>query len=311
LGTIGDAWQVPLTDVGFEGNGGKYLLLPPDYAGEVPTGYIPVRSKTYNIFTAMRSILASDSEEDKRNGDALVKQIKIYPLSKADNPPAQRFVDMTDTMYDGLVHYDESIYTSLARMLNEEPVQPQDLQMMGMLLSLGIEKGKYFKPDASMVAQLKSAAAEAQAWLLAQVPTFVIDYWPNSQWKLPTLPIGLQTGFRWTVANYFDVDSRGIAFSTFFLPPAKLGKGSFYLGANFDCSGQPLRGENTYRLHVPANVPVSQFWAVTIYNSETSALFLNLKRPTLDSLDKEMHKNADGSVDIYFGSKAPAGQESN
>jgi hypothetical protein len=125
------------------------------------------------------------------------------------------------------------------------------------------------------------------------------------------LPIGLQTGFRWTVTNYFDVDSRGIAFSTFFLPPAKLGKGSFYLGANFDSSGQSLRGENTYRLHVPANVPVSQFWAVTIYNTETSTLFLNLTHPTLDSLDKEMRKNADGSVDIYFGSKAPAGQESN
>ena len=131
----------------------------------------------------MRSNLASDSEEDERNGDALVKQIKIYPLSKADNPPAQRFVDMTDTMYDGLVHYDESIYTNLARMLNEEPVQPQDLQMMGMLLSLGIEKGKDFTPGAATVALLKSAAAEAQAWLLAQVPTFVIDYWPNSQWK--------------------------------------------------------------------------------------------------------------------------------
>src|SRR5271165_383831 len=103
----------------------------------------------------------------------------------------------------------------------------------------------------------------------------------------------------------------GIGFYSFFLPPAKLGKGSFYLGANFDSSGQPLRGENAYRLHVPANVPVSQFWAVTVYNTETQALFLNLTRPTLDSLDKTMRKNADGSVDTYFGPKAPAGQESN
>jgi hypothetical protein len=46
LGTIADAWQVPLTDVGFEGKGGKYLVLPPDYTGEVPSGYIPVHSKT-------------------------------------------------------------------------------------------------------------------------------------------------------------------------------------------------------------------------------------------------------------------------
>jgi hypothetical protein len=311
LGTIADAWQVPLTDVGFEGKGGKYLVLPPDYTGEVPVGYIPVRSETYNTLTGIRSILASNSEEDERKGDALVKQIKIYTLAKAENPPAQRFVDMTDTVYDGLVHYDESIYTSLARMLNEEPAQPRDLQMMGMLLPLGIEKGKDFKPDGATVNQLSSAAAEAHAWLLAQMPTFVENWWPGSQWKVPILAIGPQTGFKWTVANYFDVDSRGIAFSSFFLPPASLGKGSFYLGANFDGSGQPLQGENTYRLHVPTNVPVSQFWAVTVYNTETQGLFLNQTRPTLDSLDKSLRKNADGSVDIYIGPKSPAGQESN
>ncbi len=311
LGTIADAWQVPITDVGFEGKGGKYLVLPPDYTGETPAGYIVLRPKTYNTFTAIRSILASSSAEDEQKGDALVKQIKTYPLAKADSPPAQRFVDMTNVMYDGLVHYDESIYTSLARMLNEEPIQPEDLQMMGMLLPLGIEKGKEFKPDSETVAQLNAAAAEAHAWLLAQLPTFVSDWWPGSQWKVPVSKIAVETGFKWTVANYFDVDSRGIAFSSFFLPPAKLGSGSFYLGANFDGSGQPLRSENNYRLHVPANVPVSQFWSLTVYNGETQALFLDMARPTLDSLDKAMRKNADGSVDIFIGPKVPAGQESN
>jgi hypothetical protein len=94
-----------------------------------------------------------------------VKQIKIYPLTKAGNPPAQQFVDMTDKIYNGLVQYDETAYTSLARMLNEEPVEPQDLQVMGMLLPLGIEKNKDFKPDAATVAQLRSAAAQTHAWL--------------------------------------------------------------------------------------------------------------------------------------------------
>jgi hypothetical protein len=310
LGTIVDAWQVPLTDVGFEGRGGKYLVLPPGYAGEVPTGYIPVRPKTYNTMIGIRSILASSSEEDEQKGDSLVNEVKIYPFAKASNAPAQRFVDMTDTMYDGLVHFDEGFYTSLARMLNEEPVQPEDLQMMGMLLPLGIEKGKEFKPDAATVTQLKSAAAEANAWLVAQQSTFVEDWWPNSQWKVPVRAIGPKTGFKWTVANYFDVDARGIGFAGFFVPPAKVGGGSFYLASRFDSDGQSLRGEHTYWMHVPANVPVSQFWAVTIYNAETSALFLNLTRPTLDSLDKELRKNADGSVDIYIGPKVP-GPESN
>ena len=310
LGTVGDAWQAPLTDLGFEGKGGKYLALPPNYTSEVPPGYIPLRSRTYNIFTTIRSILASSSEEDVRNGDALVKQVKIYPLSQAANPPAQRFVDMTDIMYDGLVHYDASMYTSLARMLNEEPVQPQDLQMMGMLLPLGIEKGKEFKPDAATTAQLNSAASEAHAWLLAQLPTFVTTWWPGSEWKVPVSPFAQKTGFSWKDANYFDVDSRALAMAGFFLPPAKLGGGSFYLGAYSDSSGQTLSGEHTYHLHVPKDVPVSQFWSVTVYDFERQTLFPNT-RPSLDSLDKTMRKNSDGSVDIYMGPKAPAGQESN
>jgi hypothetical protein len=143
---------------------------------------------------------------------------------------------------NGLVQYDESIYVSLARMLNEEPVQPEDLQMMGMLLPIGIEKGKEFKPDAMTLTQLKSSAAEAHLWLLAQMTTFVENWWPGSQWKVP---IAVETGFKWTVPDYFDVDTRGIAFASFFLPPAKLGAGSFYLGALFDSEGLPLRGENT------------------------------------------------------------------
>ena len=92
-------------------------------------------------------------------------------------------------------------------MLNEEPVQPEHLQMMGMLLPLGIEKGKEFKPDAATVAQLKSAAAEANAWLVAQQSKFVENWWPGSQWKVPLLAIAPKTGFKWRVANYFDVDS--------------------------------------------------------------------------------------------------------
>src|SRR6266436_5825676 len=122
-----------------------------------------LRPATYNTMTLLRSILASLSEKDEQAGNELVKQVKIYPLSKADNPPAQRLLDMTDVMYNGLVNYDETFFTSLARVLNEETVQPRDLQMMGMLLPLGIEKGREFKPDAATVALLNSAAAEALA----------------------------------------------------------------------------------------------------------------------------------------------------
>jgi hypothetical protein len=214
-------------------------------------------------------------------------------------------------MYNGLVKYDETFFASRARALNDETVQPRDLQMMGMLLPLGIEKGKEFKPDAATVAQLKTAAAEAQAWLIDKAATDVTPWWPGSQWCVPTPPITVPSNFRWETPNYFDVDSRGIALSQYFCPTAKLGTGSFYFGTFHDHSGKPLEGGNNYRLHVPAEVPVSQFWSATVYSLKTSSFFLNATRLTVSSLDKELRKNADGTVDIYFGPKPPAGQESN
>ncbi len=310
-GTIEDAWYVPLVDIGFEGKGGKYLVLPPDYTGEVPDGYIQVRPATYNTMTLLRSILRSYSEADVRAGDELVQQVKIYPLSKAANPPAQRLLDMTEVMYNGLVKYDETFFTSLARVLNEETVQPRDLQMMGMLQPIGIEKGKEFKPDAAMVAQLKAAAAEAHAWLMYKVATDITPWWPGSEWNVPSPPITIPTEFKWQMPDYFGVDSRAIALSQYFCPTAKLGSGSFYFGTFHDHNGNPLQGGNNYRLHIPANVPVREFWSFTVYSLETSSFFLNSSRLTLGSLDKELRKNTDGSVDIYIGPKPPAGQESN
>jgi hypothetical protein len=316
FGTITDAWFVPLVDIGGDGEnkgkGGKYLVLPPDFKGDVPSGYVAVRARTYNTYTLVRSILKSNSEEDARKSDELVKQIKLYPLSKAPKPPDQRFVDMTDILYEGLVRYDESFYASLARMLKEEPVHPRDLEMMGMLRPLGIEKGKYFKPAEALKAELKSAAQEAHAWLVEGLPrTCTEALWSNSKWVIPTPPMGVKTLFKWEVTDYFDVDSRGIALASFFGPTASLGKGSFYLACFVDAKGQPLRGENAYRLRVPAKAPVRQFWALTVYDKETAALFRDSPRLTVGSLDKGLRKNDDGSVDIYIGPKAPDGQESN
>jgi hypothetical protein len=106
------------------------------------------------------------------------------------------------------------------------------------------------------------------------------------------------------------VDARAIALSQYFCPTEKLGTGSFYFGTFHDHSGKPLEGGSNYRLHIPAEVPVREFWSVTVYSLTTSSFFLNATRLTLGSLDKELRKNADGTVDISFGPKAPEGQES-
>ena len=129
--------------------------------------------------------------------------------------------------------------------------------MMGMLLPLGIEKGKAFKPDTATVALLKTAAVEAHAWLMYKAATDVTPWWPESQWCVPSPPSTMPTGFKWELPNYYDVDARGIGLAQYFCPTAKLGTGSFYYGTFHDHSGDLLDGGNNYRLRVPANVPVA------------------------------------------------------
>lgn len=218
---------------------------------------------------------------------------------------------MTDVMYNGLVNYDETFFTSLSRVLNEEVVQPRDLQMMGMLLPLGIEKGKEFRPAAATVPVLRKVAAEAQAWLMDKATTDVTPGWSGSQWVIPSPPITMPTEFKWEMPNYFGVDARAIALAQYFCPTAKLGAGSFCFASFHDSTGKPLVGGSHYRLQVPANVAVREFWSFTVYGLKTSSFFLTSPRLTLSSLDKDLQKNADGSVDIFIGPKPPRGKESN
>jgi len=315
FGTIVDAWQVPAMDVGpageDQGKGGKYLLLPPGHKGEIPPGYIPVVMNTYNSYALFRAISETTSKEGVAKALALVKQIKAYPLANAANPPEQRYIDIHGTVFDAIVRFDASFYESLARMINEEPVQPHDLSVMNLLRSLGIEKGHEFKPDAATRKVLQAAAQESHQWFMNGLITSGDRFWPNRNWDIPFLTVGPKTGFSFMTDGMLDVDGRGITFFTYCAPATKLGNATFYLGTFSDNEGQRLHGANTYRLRVPPNVPAKQFWAVTVYGVEDAAFFRNVSRNSLDSYDQKAKRNADGSVDIYFGPKAPAGSETN
>jgi hypothetical protein len=150
-GTIMDSWQAALEDVGpagvDKGKGGKYLILPPNYKGTVPDGYIVLPSSTYQGFALLRSIVASGSDADIAKAVAYGKRIKLYPLSQAANPPPTTFVDAINVVFDATIPYDLRFFQSLDRMVQTEPWLERDKAMIDMLKSIGIEKGKPFNPD--------------------------------------------------------------------------------------------------------------------------------------------------------------------
>jgi hypothetical protein len=315
-GQLCDMWDVPLVIVGpggeDKGQGGKYLILPPDVSGDVPAGYFPVRQQTYGGFWLLRTIPKSSSQADKDVAIALLKKIRIYPLSKAGNPPEQRFIDASGKLWDGIPRMDESFYAVLAKMVNEEPVIPRDLAMMNMLRSIGIEKGKEFKPDAATIATLKNAIREAHAYINYLQSEAVVPYWQGEHWALPD-SAGLKTEFSYQDANMLDYDGRALMNFTAWAPPMKADQSAptIYIFTYDDGTGASLVGGKTYRLRVPADVPAKQYWSATVYDYETAGFIREAPVISLDSYNQKTIKNPDGSVDIYFAPQAPIREENN
>jgi hypothetical protein len=316
-GNIVTAWQMPLEDAGLlgvdKGKGGKFLILPPGYKGTPPKGYIPLQSDTFGGYALIRSNLVSHDPADVEKSIAYGKKVKVYPLAQATNPPATVFTDVKDVDFDSTIRYDASFFEHLDRIVQSEPWLQRDRAMIDQLKSIGIEKGKPFQPDDATKAKLTSAAQEAGAWLEqkydAGLPPF---FSANSRWTYPAPPDLIKAAQdAYTDANTYPLDDRGLAYSYAFIGLKRLGAGQMYLISIRDKDGDAFDGGKTYRLTVPPNPPVEQYWSVTAYDRQTHALIRSMPRASRSSQIPELQKNADGSLDIYFGPAAPAGKDGN
>jgi hypothetical protein len=316
-GSVDDGWQTALEDVGpagvDKGKGGKYLIVPPGYSAKLPSGYIPMRSSTYTGYALLRSNIGRGSDADIAMAVAYGRRVRFYPLAQASNPPPTKFVDAIDVVFDSTIPYDARFFESLNRFVQREPWIERDRAMIDVLKTVGIEKGKPFAPDADTAAAMKTATAEARAWVNAKYEAaFSPPYFGGSPWALPVssdVLQGMQTNF--SKADSYPVDGRGVMYAFGFFSAKHLGAGQFYLMTMKSSAGEPLDGGRTYRLRVPPDAPVKLYWSATVYDRETHALIRDQKRGSRASNSPDVQKNADGSVDLYFGPKPPEGKEAN
>jgi hypothetical protein len=315
VGSFDVAWQNALADVGpagaDKGKGAKYLITPPGYKEKAPDGYIVLPSETYRGFVILRSNFKSRSDADIGSAVEHGKRVRVYPLS--GNPDSTVFVDAYDKPFNATIPYDATFFVLLDRFVQAEPWLTRDKVMIDILKTVGIEKGKRFKLDAKTRKILDSAVREAHEVIALKYERgFVPPFFEGARWGLPVPPEtrdGLGSGF--AEPNEYGVDGRAVMFHMAYFSPKVFGGGQFYLLGISDRAGKPLEGNKTYRLRVPANAPVEQYWSATAYDRQTHALIRGVSRPSLASNDAQVQKNADGSVDIYFGPKAPAGKQSN
>jgi len=321
LGVIDDFWFRNVTDFGLvgpdKGQGGKFLMLPPGYKGEIPEGYIVVRSPTFNNLFFWRGSLVNG--DPKPAVDSFKKTLKVYPLGKDASASKVTFVNGSGKEMNTIHANNYKFFEELNQLVQEEPIEAMDVETLGTLAAIGIEKGKPFAPDARMQKILTDAAAVANATARAIVFSSrqkEAYLYPNSAWNNPVL--GFE-GADYTLvrngARLLDSRTYYFYYATIQTPAMvkkMVGAGSQYLMAFKDSSGQRIDGGKTYKLHLPPNIPVKNFWSLVVYDNQTrSMLQTDQQFPSMGSQRKGIVTNPDTSVDVYFGPTAPAGHEAN
>lgn len=318
LGFINDHWFKYVIDFGRLGpdkaQGGKFLIIPPGYEGDIPEGYHVARSNTYGHWVIWRGFQKDGSP--KPAIDATKATFKIYPLSQKDNPPAMNFVKMSGKNNNTIHKMDVDIYSEMNTVIQSEPSIGENSEIIGSLAAIGIKKGQEFKPDARMQGILEEAAKIGAAIVRTQMSKPRNDYmylYKNSQWMNP-LAFRNYT-FEHQGARLIDARAAFHFYATGITPAMSLkliGKGSQYACLYSDKDGNTFDGSKTYKVNIPANAPMLDFWSFTIYDNQTrSMLQTDNPLPGIDSNKKGLVKNANGSYDIYVGPKPPEGMENN
>ena len=220
--------------------------------------------------------------------------------------------------YSTIAPNDLSFFEGLNEVVQEEPINAIGPEARGLLASIGIVKGQPFEPDDRMKKLLEEAATLGNATARAITYQPRIDgvyIYPDTDSVWTTAYANKNTTFEANGATNLDArvlfyfNATGV---TQAMAATTIGEGSDYALAYLDADKKPLDGSKTYSLHLPPDVPVNNFWAVTLYDTQTRSLLQTGQEfPTIGSQTEGMIKNADGSFDVYFAPEAPQGKEGN
>jgi hypothetical protein len=295
-----DFWQRPVTDLGQtgpdRGKGAKVLILGPDHDQVNPEGYMVFRSPTWHIMVASR-VLDPDPVESKR----LMEAHKLYPYAKRDEKPTTRLISAEGKQWAAHQPRGIAYFERLAQFYNEESVEKRDLMMMAMLKPLGIEPGTEFAPDdrARKILTEASVIGEAMARANGYAKRFEGSrLWKGKHWELALFI----TDTSQDLPTHTELDERSSWFyEAIGVSEGMMGKtvgaGQVYVETQKDSENNWLDGGKNYKLTIPADAPVKQFWSLTVYDNDTRCLIQNGQRPDISSrMDLKSNKN--GSVDL-------------
>jgi hypothetical protein len=355
LGTIDDMWFRWVTDIGLPGPdrsaGGRYLIVGPGYDGPVPdSGFHVSHARTTRVTVIGRAFMVDNDPtapvEVIRSGFRVSPYVPgaqgtavasflagDAPLGAGKEAPKTNFVESSGLSFNTLFPGDFGFWEVINELVQQEPPEAGDPELLGLLAPVGIVHGKPFEPDERMRKILEEAAvvgnATARTVTFAARPEEGFAFYPGSQWQSAlfvggyqfmdpppmitadgAVPVGPSDGAR-------KLDSRTNFFymATGTTPAMCMrltGIGSQYIYAMRDSEGAFLDGGRSYKLTLPADIPQSRFWSVILYDRQTrSMLQTDQHLPRLGSQSGTVETNPDGTTDLHFGPTAPDGKANN
>jgi hypothetical protein len=311
-GVFVDAWQQPLAETGKagadRGRGGRYVIVPPAYAGYVPRTKYAVESPTFGVWAIFRGFLSQGSPS--RAIQTFKESLKIYPLREANRPPPNVFIDVSGRAFNTVPPTDSEFFELLDELLQEEPNESQDPEILGIFASLGIEKDRRFEPEERMKAILADAAAVGNATARALLFSPRDDdarLYEDREWE--RIFAGGSHTFIDDGALRNDARARLSMLATAVTPTMespKMGSSVDSAVTFRDSRGQPLDGGRTYTLTLPSEIPAEFFWSLTVYDTQTrSMLQTNQRFPSILGGQAGLQKNDDDSITLRFGPEEP------
>ena len=314
-GGVLDMWQRPVADLGLtgpdRGKGGTYIVVGPNgdrskYEGKAD---FVIQSPNNNIFIGLRFL-----DKDPAFAKKFWQDLKVAPVD--GDPVELKVSEDADIPWSATAPRGLAYFKTLHTILNEEPVREQDKAWIAMIEPLGIELGKPFKPTDRQAKILAEGAAlgELMQRNIQINPRFAHPYWEGTNWYK-----SFDFGVEQITDTKVELDERALWFyeavtSSQGMVNPSIGKGQVYMTSKRDVNGDLLRADRTYRLRVPPNVPVGQFWSLTLYSENTRRAYESgsgtIASASRDSTN-DLIVNKDGSVDLYIGPSAPTGFEKN
>ena len=295
-----DMYTNVFTDIGVRtvGNaGGRYAIVPPGWAGELPAGVAVRTAPTWDVWMLGRTLVKSADDLAAARAVQAGYRLAVLAIPAANPPPTLpapncAALPRPQTPFDaGAAFFDE-----LAAVLVADPPPAADAPALAGLAALGVVPGgKPSQGDPQSVAVLQKAVTDGQAYL--------------ARTREAAFPAAGRTWRSSLNAGTYGTDYLLRAGTTAGGLGANVPAESTYYLSQSDLLGRTLSGEHSYRMHFrPGDLPPTGptgFWSVTMYDENYFLVPNELNRYALGDRSP-LVVNRDGSVDIFLSTAPPA-----